>query len=279
SAPRRRVNRWIIGETARMVAAVDTALAEYRFNDAATAIYDHVWKTFCDWYLELSKPLLQDENPSARAETRATAAWALGQIVAVMHPFSPFITEALWEGTGRDGLCAHADWPVLDLSLADGEADEEIDWTIRMIEGIRSLRAEMNVPAGAQIELVLTGHSAAVAMRLLRNAPLVKRLARLSEVAVAEEAPEGSVTFALEDCAVNLPLKGVIDVAAENARLKKEIGKLDAEIAKIEGKLSNEKFTAKAPEAVVAEQRERLATAEAEKSRLAAALDRLANLG
>ncbi|MEM8820952.1 MAG: valine--tRNA ligase, partial [Pseudomonadota bacterium] len=279
SAPRRRVNRWIIGETARMVAAVDTALAEYRFNDAATAIYDHVWKTFCDWYLELSKPLLQDENPSARAETRATAAWALGQIVAVMHPFSPFITEALWEGTGRDGLCAHADWPVLDLSLADAEADEEIDWTIRMIEGIRSLRAEMNVPAGAQIELVLTGHSAAVAMRLLRNAPLVKRLARLSEVAVAEEAPEGSVTFALEDCAVNLPLKGVIDVAAENARLKKEIGKLDAEIAKIEGKLSNEKFTAKAPEAVVAEQRERLATAEAEKSRLAAALDRLANLG
>ncbi|MEM7497329.1 MAG: valine--tRNA ligase [Pseudomonadota bacterium] len=278
-SPTRPVNRWIVGETARMVAAVDTALTEYRFNEAAAALYDHIWKTFCDWYVELAKPLLQGEDEAAKAETRATAAWALGQIVAALHPIMPFITEELWKGIGREGLCAHADWPVLPLDLADEGADKEIGWTIRLIEGIRSLRAEMNVPAGAQIEMVLTGHDPATAMRLLRNAALIQRLARLSEVAVAEDAPEGSVTFAMEDCAVNLPLKGVIDVTAERARLKKEMGKLDKEIGQLQGKLANEKFLAKAPEAVVAEQRERLATAEAERARLAQALERLAGLG
>ncbi|MEO1532413.1 MAG: class I tRNA ligase family protein, partial [Pseudomonadota bacterium] len=236
-------------------------------------------KTFCDWYVELAKPLLQGEDEAAKAETRATANWALGQIVAALHPIMPFITEELWKGIGREGLCAHAPWPVLSPDLVDEAADQEIGWTIRLIEGVRSLRAEMNVPAGAQIELVLTGHDPATAMRLLRNAELVQRLARLREVAVAEEAPEGSVTFAMEDCAVNLPLAGVIDVSAEKARLDKEMGKLGKEIGGLQGKLANEKFLAKAPEEVVAEQRERLAVAEAERARLAQAMERLARLG
>ncbi|MEM6677218.1 MAG: valine--tRNA ligase, partial [Pseudomonadota bacterium] len=279
----RPVNRWIVGETARMTAALDTALAEYRFNDAASVLYDHVWKTFCDWYLELAKPLLQGEDAEALAETRATAAWALGQIIAALHPFMPFVTEDLWEATGHKAqtgvMCAHAPWPVLDQGLIDPAADQEVGWTVRLIEGVRSLRAEMNVPAGVQIELVMTGHSPAVAMRLLRNAPLIQRLARLSEVAVAEVAPEGSVTFAMEDCAVNLPLKGVIDVGAETARLNKEIAKLEKEIGQLTSKLSNEKFLAKAPEEIVAEQRERLSIAEGERARLTAALERLASLG
>ncbi|MEO0425948.1 MAG: valine--tRNA ligase [Pseudomonadota bacterium] len=278
ASPTRPVNRWIVGETARMVAAVDAALAEYRFNDAAGALYDHIWKTFCDWYVELAKPLLQGEDEAAKAETRATANWALGQIVAALHPIMPFITEELWSGIGREGMCAHAPWPTLPADLIDETADQEIGWTIRLIEGVRSLRAEMNVPAGAQIELVLTGHDPATAMRLLRNSELVQRLTRLREVAVAEHAPDGSVTFAMEDCAVNLPLAGVIDVSAEKARLDKEMGKLGKEIGGLQGKLANEKFLAKAPEAVVAEQRDRLATAEAERARLAQAMERLAGL-
>ncbi|MEO1456570.1 MAG: valine--tRNA ligase, partial [Pseudomonadota bacterium] len=280
----RPVNRWIVGETVRTVAAVDEALAAYRFNEAATALYDHIWKTFCDWYLELSKPLLTGEDNAAKAETQAVAAWALDRILIALHPLMPFITEELWgqigaNAGGRETRLVHAPWPALPETLVDPASDEEIGWTIRLIEGIRSLRAEMNVPPGAQIEMVLTGHSPATAMRLLRNAQLIQRLARLSEVAVAEQAPAGSVTLALEDCAVNLPLAGVIDVAAETARLSKERAKLEKEIAGLEAKLANETFLAKAPEAVVAEQRERLANAGAERGRLVAALERLAGLG
>ncbi|MGF1552040.1 MAG: valine--tRNA ligase [Paracoccaceae bacterium] len=280
ASPKRPVNRWIVTETVRMTRALDAALAEYRFDDAARAIYDHTWKTFCDWYVELAKPLLQGDDDGAKAETRATAAWALDHIVTCLHPFMPFVTEELWGQTGeRDRLCCHAPWPELPDALLDERAAAEIAWTIRLIEGVRSLRAEMSVPAGAKLELVLTGHDAPTAMRLLRNAEMIQRLARLSEVAVADEAPAGSVVFAMEDCAVNLPLAGVIDIAAERARLDRELAKLDKDRRSIEGKLANEKFLAKAPEAVVDEQRERLAAAEAERARLEAARDRLAGLG
>ncbi|MEM9764555.1 MAG: valine--tRNA ligase, partial [Pseudomonadota bacterium] len=284
ASPARPVNRWIVGETVRMVAAVDEALVAYRFNDAATALYDHIWKTFCDWYVELAKPLLQGDDTAAQAETQATAAWALDQIVICLHPIMPFVTEALWEQTGekaggRATMCAHAPWPVLADSLIAPAADAEMDWTIRLIEGVRSLRAEMNVPAGAQLELVMTGHSPAVAMRLLRNASLVKRLARLSEVAVAEQAPEGSVTFALDDCAISLPLAGVIDIEAESARLRREIDKLAKERKGLEAKLANENFLAKAPADVVAENRERLESVGAETARLEAAQARLQAIG
>ncbi|MEM6972431.1 MAG: valine--tRNA ligase [Pseudomonadota bacterium] len=284
ASPTRPVNRWIVGETVRMVAAVDEALAAYRFNDAATTLYDHIWKTFCDWYLELSKPLLQGEDAGAQAETRATAAWALDRIIICLHPIMPFVTEALWEETGaraggRPGMCAHADWPVLAQDLADADADAEMGWTIRLIEGIRSLRAEMNVPAGAKLELVMTGHTPAVAMRLLRNSELVQRMARLSEVAVAEHAPDGSVTFSLDDCAISLPLAGVIDVEAESARLTREIDKLVKERKAVEAKLANERFLTKAPAEIVAENRQRLETLAGEITRLEAALARLATLG
>ncbi|MEM6489326.1 MAG: valine--tRNA ligase [Pseudomonadota bacterium] len=283
ASPSRPVNRWIVGETVRTVARVDEALAAYRFNDAATALYDHIWKTFCDWYVEFAKPLLQGDDAAAQAETRATAAWALDRIIVALHPFMPFITEELWTqiGThagGRNSMCVHADWPVLSPLLVDAEADAEMEWTIRLIEGIRSLRVEMNVPDGALIEMVMTGHTPATAMRLLRNADLVQRMAKLREAAVAETAPPGSVTFAMPDCAIALPLAGVIDVAAERARLGREIAKLHKEIAGLGAKLANQGFLAKAPAEVVAEQRARLATAEGEAARLAAAEERLSTL-
>ncbi|MEO1469925.1 MAG: class I tRNA ligase family protein, partial [Pseudomonadota bacterium] len=262
----------------RMTRALDEALAAYRFDEAARVLYDHIWKTFCDWYLELSKPLLQGEDAAAQAETRATAAWALDHIVVCLHPIMPFITEALWTATRGSGLCAHAPWPDLPDTLVDPAADAEMDWIVRLIEGIRSLRAEMNVPAGAQLEMVMTGHSPAIAMRLLRNSDLVQRLARLREVAVAEHAPEGAVTFALGEVAISLPLAGVIDVAAESARLDREIAKLDKEMTGIDAKLANQNFLAKAPAEVVEENRERRTALEAEKTRLTAARDRLAGL-
>ncbi|MEL6476943.1 MAG: valine--tRNA ligase [Pseudomonadota bacterium] len=275
----RMINKWIIGETVRVAAQVDEALAGYRFNDAAGTLYAHIWGTFCDWYVELSKPLLQGEDGAAKAETQAVMAWALDRCLVLLHPIMPFVTESLWGGLAtREKRLIHADWPDLNADLIDPAADAEIGWVVKAIEGIRSVRAEMGVPPSAKIEMVLTGHTPAVAMRLLRNAELIQRLARLSECAVAEHAPEGSVTVPMEDCTINLPLAGVIDVAAERARLTKARDKAAKEVKSLQGKLSNQGFLAKAPEDVVEEQRERLAVAEAECEKLEAALTRLAAL-
>jgi len=277
--PIHTVNKWIVGETVRVAAATDAALAGYRFNDAANGLYAHVWGVFCDWYVELSKPLLQGEDEAARDETRATMAWALDQCLKLLHPIMPFVTEELWgQIAAREGMLIHADWPELPPDLADPAADAEMGWVIKVIEGVRSARAEMNVPAGARISMVLTGAADTVTERLARNGALIQRLARLSEITLAGQAPKGSVTLAMEDCAINLPLAGVIDVAAEQARLDKALGKLVKEIGGLQGKLANEKFLAKAPEEVVAEQRHRLAGAEAERQKLGAALARLADL-
>ncbi len=274
------VNRWIVGETARTAQAVDRALSAYRFNEAAGRLYDHIWKVFCDWYVEFAKPLLQGEDQAARAETQRTMAWALDQCLVLLHPIMPFITEALWSQlASRDRMLVHAAWPQLDPSqVADPEADSEVDWVIRLIEGIRSVRSELNVPPKAQIAMVITGHSPAVGHRLLRNAALIQRLAGLSECGVADEAPAGSVTLALEDCAINLALAGVIDIAAERARLEKTLGKIQNDAKGLEKKLGNENFLAKAPEEVVDEQRDRLAAARSEAARLESALARLARL-
>ncbi|MHA1530111.1 MAG: class I tRNA ligase family protein, partial [Alphaproteobacteria bacterium] len=273
------VNKWIVGETVRIAAATDEALASYRFNDAANGLYSHVWGVFCDWYVELSKPLLQGDDEAARDETRATMAWALDQCLALLHPIMPFVTEELWGQIAERGMLIHADWPDLPLDLVDPVADAEMAWVIKMIEGVRSARAEMNVPGGAQIPMVLTGaETAVVAERLARNGALIQRLARLSGITLADQAPRGSVTLAMEDCAINLPLAGVIDIAAEQARLDKALAKLAKEIGGLRGKLANEKFLARAPAEVVAEQRERLAGVEAEREKLGVALTRLADL-
>ncbi|MEM7279244.1 MAG: class I tRNA ligase family protein, partial [Pseudomonadota bacterium] len=277
--PSETVNKWIIGETARCAAAVDKALGEHKFNEACTALYDHVWKLFCDWYVEFAKPLLADGH-SAQSETRQTMAWALDQCLILLHPIMPFITEELWETLLQDRAkpLIHMDWPALDLALADAEADTEMGWVIRVIDGIRSVRAEMNVPAAAKIDMIITGHSSEIAGRLERNAQLIERLARLQAATVADSAPDGCVTVALQDCAVNLPLAGVIDIDAEKARLTKAFDKSSKEINGLEKKLGNQGFLAKAPEEVIEEQRDRLATGLAERDRLQAALDRLAAL-
>jgi valyl-tRNA synthetase len=279
---RETANRWIVGETARIAAAVDEALAGYHFNDAANGLYAHVWGVFCDWYVEFSKPLLEEDHP-AREETRATMAWALDRCLVLLHPFMPFVTEELWgeigrQAGGRGKMLVHSDWPEIPLALADEAADREMGWVIRAIEQVRSVRAEMNVPAGARLDLVIAGAGEEVLARVERNRPLIERLARLSSISAADTVPSGAVTIALEDCALALPLADVIDVAAERARLEKAMGKLEKERRQIEGKLGNEKFLEKAPDAEVEKQRERLAAVEAERARLEAALSRIAEM-
>jgi valyl-tRNA synthetase len=279
-SPEQTVNRWIVGETAKAAAAVTRELEARRFNEAAGALYKFVWNVYCDWYLEFIKPLLNGDDEAAKAETRRTAAWVLDQIMILLHPFMPFITEELWErtaefGTKRKGMLITEAWPQLSLDLVDEEAEAEIDWMVRLIAETRSTRSELNVPAGAKIPLLLIGADKATENRLERYQDLIDRMARLEYSTSAKEAPAGSVTFVLNGATVALPLKGVVDLPSEAARLAKEIGKLEGEIGKMDQKLGNKQFVDKAPEEVVEELRERRDEAATSVSKLKLALSQI----
>jgi valyl-tRNA synthetase len=275
------VNRWIVGKVAEATDEVVQALEAYRFNDAAGALYRFVWGTFCDWYLEFTKPILNGDDATQAAETRAATAWVLDRILRLMHPFMPYVTEELWAETAdeRPGLLALADWPRHDDALIDGAAEAEMDWVVRLIGQVRSMRSEMRVPPGQAIPLVLRNAGSESRRRLDRHGELIVRLARLSSVEAADgPAPEGSIQDVLDEATVVLPLAGVIDVAGEKARLEKEIVKLDGEIGKLDKKLANQGFLAKAPAAVVEEQRRRRSDTAAARAKLDEALSRLASL-
>ena len=273
------VNRWIAGEVERTAAAVTAGIEAYKFNEAAGAIYEFTWGTFCDWYLELTKPVLDGTDEAAKAETRATTAWALDQIMKLLHPFMPFITEELWErragalGAGEELLCLSV-WPSFE-GLADPKADAEIGWLIALVSEVRSVRSEMNVPGGAKIPLVLVGAGKAARARADRYEETVKRLARLESIAFARTPPKGAAQIVLTDVTAALPLAGVIDMDAERARLEREIAKSEGEIAKVDAKLANADFVAKAPPEVVEENRERKAAFEATVKKLRTALKRV----
>ncbi len=270
------VNKWIIGETVRALHATDKALEAYRFSDAAMGLYAHVWGKLCDWYVEFAKPLFQSDDEAIKAETRATMAWAIDQSLTLLHPIMPYITEQLWgDIAARDNMLVHQNWPELPESLIDEDANREMTWVISLIENIRSVRAEMRVPAGAKIPMVQLELDETGTTALARNEVLVKRLARVAEITQAAEAPKGAVTVAVEGGTFCLPLADIIDVAAEKARLDKAMIKLSKEIGGLKGKLGNEKFLARAPEAVVAENRENLARVEAEATKITEAIKRL----
>ncbi len=273
-AARVTLNQWIIGEAAKAVADVTGAIQAYRFNDAANAAYRFVWNIFCDWYLELAKPLLQGADETAKAETQATTAFVLDQAVKLLHPFMPFITEELWANAPRDNVLALASWPSLE-GLSFPAAEAEIGFVVELISEIRSVRSEMNVPAGAQVPLVLVGADSAARNRAETWTDVLKRLARLSDISFAAEAPAQAAQMIARGTLAALPLEGIIDFAAEKIRLAKEIEKLHAEAKKIEAKLGNADFVARAPEEVVDENRERLAEAQSRAEKLAAALQRL----
>ncbi|KKB79789.1 hypothetical protein VW35_04610 [Devosia soli] len=273
------LNRWIAGSTVRALAAVRQGIEDYKFNEAANNAYDFVWGTFCDWYVEFAKPVFNGEDETAKAETRATAAWALDQILIMLHPMMPFVTEELWAETGKFGetrsdLLILTEWPS-HQGLEDLAADAELAWLIDVISNVRSVRAEMNVPAGAKLQLVVTGAGEETLRRLVAGTSLITRLARLEEISPQNQVPGESAQFVVGEATFALPLAGVIDLETEKGRLEKEVTKLDAEVAQIDKKLGNEQFVSKAPEEVIEEQKARRETAIDRRERILEALKRL----
>jgi valyl-tRNA synthetase len=302
------LNRWIAHETALATREVTEAIEAYRFNDAAGAIYRFVWNVYCDWYLELAKPVLMGEESAAKSETRAMVAWARDEILKLLHPFMPFITEELWAVTaGREGLLALASWPrkatevtpeqaalmaavsqnepllapvlpTIDTAeFTDPVAEAEIGWVVDLVTAIRSVRAEMNIPPATLTSLVLSGASAETRERAPRWNDVIRRMARLADISFADRPPEGSVQLLVRGEVASLPLKGVIDLSAEAVRLEKELAKAEADIKRVDVKLANEKFVANAPEEVVEEEKEKREAATARKAKILEALERLKN--
>ncbi|RYH02243.1 valine--tRNA ligase [Salipiger sp. IMCC34102] len=277
--PTQTVNRWIIAEVGQLQRDVDAALTEYRFNDAANALYAFIWGRFCDWYLEFSKPLLMDGSEADKAETQATLGWALDQCLILLHPVMPFVTEELWQETrARDTMLALTPWPE-NGDLTDEAASAEINWVISLIEGIRSARAQLNVPAGLKIEVLQIEADEAAKTAQANNLAMIQRMARVEAINEAAEPPKGSLTVATRGATFALPLAGLIDVEAEKARLTKSVAKLDKEIKGLSGRANNPKFAESAPPEVVAETRANLAEREAERSQIQTALARLEELG
>lgn len=273
------INRWILTELARAERDVTEALEAYRFNDAAGALYRFVWNQVCDWYLELLKPVFSGTDEGAKKEAQACTAYILEEIYKLLHPFMPFMTEELWahtagEGVERDHLICHADWPA--PSYADDAAADEINWLIDLVSGIRSVRAEMNVPPSAIAPLVVVGANSLTRERLSRHDAAIKRLARVDSISQTDEAPKGAAQLVVAEATVCLPLGSLIDLGAEKARLEKAIDKAEAEMARINGKLSNEKFVANANPDVVAAERDRLEELQGQIASLRTALARVA---
>ncbi len=276
------INRWILTELARAERDVTEALEAYRFNDAAGALYRFVWNQFCDWYLELLKPVFGGEDAAAKAEAQACSAYVLEEIYKLLHPFMPFMTEELWahtagEGQERDGLLCHAEWP--SPSYTDNAAADEINWLIDLVSGIRSVRSEMNVPPSATAPLVVVGANSLTRERLFRHDAAIKRLARVEAISLAESAPKGAAQIVVAEATVCLPLGKLIDLTAEKSRLEKAIAKAEGEVARIDGKLSNEKFVANANPEVVEAERERHEELTSQIASLRTALARVSEAG
>ncbi|HEY4547506.1 MAG TPA: valine--tRNA ligase, partial [Pedomonas sp.] len=271
------VNRWIIGEVAATVAEVEKAYAAYRFDDIATNIYSFVWDRFCDWYLELIKPVLNGENEAEKAETKAVAGWVLDQILVLLHPIMPFITEELWNSLAesRDTRLITAEWPSVPADVIDAEAVADTSWLINLISAIRSARTELNVPPSAKINAVVTGAKAETIVRLKHYEPALLRLARLESINPGEGVDAGSIQVVVEEATYLLPVADIIDLDAEKSRLAKSVEKARKEQGGIEGRLNNPAFLEKAKPEVVEEAREKLADLSAQIERLENALKSL----
>lgn len=272
------VNQWIIGEMVKTTTEVTRALENFRYNEATAAIYHFTWGTFCDWYVELIKPQFFGEDEQTKGETRNTAAWVMDQILKSLHPFMPFITEEIW-GSLRDDRETDliiAEWPKQDETLINDQASQEMNWVIHLVSDIRTARAEMNVPAGAKLEMLVQGAAADTQKMLVVQGAVIKRLARLDNINIHEgDAPKGAVQVVVNEATYFLPLAGIIDIAAEKARLQKNLDKLTMEINGISGRLNNEAFMAKAPENVVADNRKNLAQAEQKAVKIKEGISRL----
>ncbi|WP_022703868.1 valine--tRNA ligase [Pseudorhodobacter ferrugineus] len=279
--PTNTLNKWIIGETGKVLEEVDAALTTYRFNDAANALYAFVWGKVCDWFVEFSKPILQGDDAAAKAETEATLKWVLDQCLILLHPIMPFITEELWAmAPDRPKMLAHTDWPTYTAAeLVDDAAMREMTWVIGLIDDIRSARAQMHVPAGLKVDLLMVGLDDTAKAAFAANETLIFRLARIETANTASEVPKGAITVAAEGAVFAIPLAGLIDVDEEKSRLSKALEKLEKDMGGLRGRLNNPKFVESAKPEVVEETREKLVLGEDEISKIKAALVRLAEVG
>lgn len=272
------VNRWILTELSRASKDVSTGIDTYRFNDAASAAYKFVWHNFCDWYLELLKPVFQGEDEAAKKEAQGCAAFVLDEIYKLLHPFMPFMTEELWALTSdnRETLCCHAAWPK--AGFEDADAADEINWLIELVTGIRSVRAEMNVPPSAKAPLVFIDAGGSTKDRIDRHGAAIQWLARVEALSIADTAPDGSAQIVVGESTACLPLGSLVDKEAESARIEKALGKVRGDMAKIEGKLNNEKFIANAKPEIVRAEREKFEEFKPTIEKLEAALERIRSL-
>ncbi len=267
-----------MSELANLGAEVTAALENYRFDEAANHLYRFVWGSFCDWYLEIIKPVLLS-NQGPREETQSTAAWVLDQTLHLLHPFMPFITEELWEklAHARATRLISAEWPALGQGLVDEHAMAEMNWLVRAVSEIRAVRAEMNIPPVAQLALIIKDANSVTAARVETHREILTKLARLSGIEFNDKPPpKGALQVVVDEATFILPVAGILDVAGERDRLAKEIARLKGEIERFDKKLGNESFVAKAPPEVVEEQREKRNEAARAAAKLGEALTRLA---
>jgi len=272
------LNKWAISELVKTQNDLTKAVEGYRFNEAADAIYKFAWGTFCDWYIELAKPTLMGDDGAEKDETRAAIAFVLDQIIKLLHPFMPFITEELWQNiTPRAEMLIVAEWPILPDTLIDEDASAEIDWLMQAITEIRSVRSEMNIPPSKKGAMVVIGASKQTSARIDKYTENFELMARVNGWSEDNAAPQGALQCVVGEATIALPLAELIDLDAEKTRLSKEIEKAQQEIDKISKKLSNPNFVEKAPEAVVNEQKSRLEAYELEINKLKSAIDNLSN--
>lgn len=276
---RHPVNKWVIGETAKIREETDTSLSSYRFNDTANGLYSFVWGKVCDWYVEFSKPLLNSSDQSMVDETRQTMAWVIDQCLLLLHPIMPFITEALWSSISkRPKMLIHTSWPTYGSELINDKADKELNWVISVIDAIRSIRGEMNVPAGLKIPLIKLTLDEKKVNAWSANEELIKKLARLESITGSDKRPVGCIMVSVEGAEFALPLADIIDIDQEKARLEKNLLKTTGELKSLDGRLKNPKFLSSAPEEVIIQTRSDSALKNEEISKLNAAIQRLNNL-
>ena len=271
-------NKWIIAKAAEVSREVTENLNNYRFSDAANAVYQFVWGSFCDWYIEMVKPLLYGEDEAAKAETRASFAWVMDRILIILHPFMPFITTELWNNLAkREIKLIHAAWPQHET--IDENALVDIDWTIDFISAVRSLRAEMNLPASAKLHIYLKDAGEASQRRIKEYQNIICALARLEKAEDLGNAPitADMVSSVFKEGTLLLPLKGIVDFAAERERLGKELDALNKNLEGYARKLNNPSFVERAPAKVVEEERRRQTEALESKAKVEEALSRIAN--
>ena len=274
------LNKWIIGETVRVKLEVDKFLDTFRFNDVANLLYSHVWGKFCDWYIEFSKPLFLGNDSEIRSETQMTFAWVLDQCLIMLHPIMPFITEEIWDKTGkREKFIAHETWPEYSLKkFWCQEAYEEISWVIAFVEEVRSVRAEMNVPGGMKINLQILQIHPKELRFLQENELVIKQMARILEIEFDKKMRDGSISISVPGADFCLPLANLINISSEKGRLQKTLTKLELEYDMLDTKLQNEKFLLHAPTEVIEEIRLRFSALATEINKKKVALSRLTAL-